>query len=89
MATMTVGLSEAKANLGRITSEVNRTGEPITVFKNNKPWVVIYPATVPETISNQETLAAMDEADRMFQEGVRYDNFVDMMAALKKAVDDV
>jgi antitoxin Phd len=86
---MTVGLSEAKANLGKITSEVNRTGEPVTVFKNNKPWVVIYPASTPETVTNPETLAAMDEADCMLQEGARYDNVVDMLAALKKAVRDV
>ena len=24
--------------------EVNRTGRPVTVLKNNKPWVVIQPA---------------------------------------------
>lgn len=38
-----MGLAEAKANFSRVTSEVNRTGKPVTILKNNKPWVVIAP----------------------------------------------
>lgn len=45
MATFTVGLAEAKKNFSRITAEINRTGKPVTVLKNNKPWVVIQPAS--------------------------------------------
>ena len=44
MATFTVGLAEAKNNFSKITAEVNRTGKPVTVLKNNKPWVIIQPA---------------------------------------------
>ena len=44
MATFTIGLAEAKKNFSRLTAEVNRTGKPVTVLKNNKPWVVIQPA---------------------------------------------
>lgn len=42
---ITIGLAEAKTNFSRVTSEVNRTGRAVTVLKNNKPWVVIAPAT--------------------------------------------
>jgi len=45
MATYTIGLAEAKKNFSKLTSEVNRTGKPVTVLKNNKPWVVIAPAS--------------------------------------------
>lgn len=44
MATFTIGLAEAKKNFSKLTAEVNRTGKPVTVLKNNKPWVVIQPA---------------------------------------------
>ena len=44
MAAYTIGLAEAKNNFSKITAEVNRTGRPVTVLKNNKPWVVIQPA---------------------------------------------
>ena len=44
MATYTIGLAEAKKNFSKLTTEVNRTNKPVTVLKNNKPWVVIYPA---------------------------------------------
>lgn len=44
MATLTMGLAEAKNNFSRVTAEVNRTGRPVTILKNNKPWVVIEPA---------------------------------------------
>lgn len=45
MSAYTVGLAEAKNNFSKITAEVNRTGKPVTVLKNNRPWVVIIPAT--------------------------------------------
>ena len=41
MAALTLGLAEAKNNFSKVTAEVNRTGRPVTVLKNNKPWVVI------------------------------------------------
>lgn len=45
MAAITMGLAEVKNNFSKVTTEVNRTGRPVTVLKNNKPWVVIQPAT--------------------------------------------
>lgn len=41
---ITMGLAEAKNNFSRVTAEVNRTGRPVTVMKNNRPWVTINPA---------------------------------------------
>lgn len=43
MAAATMGLAEAKANFSKVTAEVNRTGRPVTILKNNRPWVVIAP----------------------------------------------
>lgn len=34
---ITMGLAEAKNNFSRVTAEVNRTGRPVTVMKNNRP----------------------------------------------------
>lgn len=45
MAAITMGLAEVKNNFSKVTAEVNRTGRPVTVLKNNRPWVVIQPAT--------------------------------------------
>ena len=41
MSTLTMGFAEAKNNFSRVTAEVNRTGKPVTILKNNRPWVVI------------------------------------------------
>lgn len=49
MSTLTMGLAEAKNNFSRVTAEVNRTGKPVTILKNNRPWVVIQPAQPSES----------------------------------------
>ena len=54
MSTLTIGLAEAKNNFSRVTAEVNRTGKPVTILKNNRPWVVIQPA--------QQSASAVDVA---------------------------
>lgn len=49
-----IGLAEAKDNLSRVTAEVNRTGKPVTVLRNNRPWVTISPAagiTEPDMVA--------------------------------------
>lgn len=64
MGIYTVGLAEAKNNFSKITAEINRTKKPVTVFKNNKPWVIIQPAAEGiEAESNdiaQDILEAME-----------------------------
>lgn len=44
MNATTNGLAETKNNFSRVTAEVNRTGKPVTVLRNNRPWVTISPA---------------------------------------------
>ena len=42
---MTIGVADAKNNFSKVAAEVSRSGRPVTVLKNNKPLVVISPAT--------------------------------------------
>ena len=67
MATLTMGLAEAKNNFSRVTAEVNRTGRSVTILKNNKPWVVIQRA---QGIGNATDVAVdfMDEYADVFEE---------------------
>jgi len=44
----TVTASEARANFSKIGEEIVRTGKPVTVFKNSKPWLAIVPLAAPE-----------------------------------------
>ena len=44
MNATTISLAEARDNFSRVTAEVNRTGKPVTVLRNNRPWVTISPA---------------------------------------------
>ena len=61
MSITTIGLAEAKNNFSKVTAEVNRTGRPVTVMKNNKPWVVIMPASA----ARDEDEVAVDFMDRV------------------------
>lgn len=67
MAALTMGLAEAKTNFSRLTAEVNRTGRPVTVLKNNKPWVVIQPARA-EASAVDIAVDFMDEYADVFEE---------------------
>lgn len=40
----TVNLEEVQNTFLELTTEINRTGHPITVLNDNKPWVIIQPA---------------------------------------------
>lgn len=42
-ALQAVGLREAKNRFSELTAMVNASGVPLTVLKNNRPWVVIEP----------------------------------------------
>lgn len=58
VAAYAVGLTEAKANLNKIARRVNETGQPVTVFRRNKPYVTIIPAVEQ---FNDETLQAIED----------------------------
>lgn len=66
MPTITMGLAEAKNNFSRIIAEVNKTGKPVTILKNNKPWVVIQP--VQKNVSATDVaIDIMDEYADVFE----------------------
>ena len=60
---ITIGLAEAKNNFSRVTAEVNRTGRPVTVMKNNKPWVTISPAATQSGADRNAVDVAIDFMD--------------------------
>lgn len=69
MTAVTIGLAEAKNNFSRVTAEVNRTGRPVTVFKNNRPWVTISPAARPVASDMvSQAVDFMDEYADVFEE---------------------
>ena len=61
MTTLTIGLAEAKANFSKLTAEVHESGQPVTVLKHNKPWVVIMP-------TNGVDQSALDIANDFMEE---------------------
>ena len=60
---ITMGLAEVKNNFSRVTAEVNRTGRPVTVMKNNKPWVTINPAATQSGADRNAVDVAIDFMD--------------------------
>lgn len=65
MSVATMGLAEAKANFSKVTAEVNRTGRPVTILKNNRPWVVIAPVN-PSAVD--VAVGFMEEYADVFEE---------------------
>ena len=71
---ITMGLAEAKNNFSRVTAEVNRTGRPVTVMKNTRPWVTINPAATQrgnERNAVDVAIDFMDEYADVFEELAR------------------
>jgi len=54
---LTVSASEARSNFAKLGKQVATTGQPITVFKNSKPWLIISPAQS----SVENTMIDLDE----------------------------
>ena len=83
MPSYTVTTADARANFSRIANEVNRTGIPVTVFKNSRPWVVKEPIAYSSE-PNDETRKAMRETEEIVEKGARFDSFADLMEALER-----
>ena len=66
MATYTVGISDAKNNFSKITAEINRLGKPVTVLKNNKPWVIIMPANAAQESSKDVAVDLIERTEYTF-----------------------
>ncbi len=86
-AVATVGMAEAKTNFSKLTANVNATGVPVTVFKNNKPWVEIRPLATPRDDFKgmpAETIEAIQETEDMLADPahVTYTSADDLFAAL-------
>lgn len=87
MTTLTVGMADAKTNFSRITANVNATGIPVTVFRNNKPWVEIRPlASAESSPLPKDTLKALEEADDLRDHPENYERY-GSPEALFKALD--
>ena len=70
MDELTATVAETRANFSKIATTVNKTGRPVTVFKNSKPWVVIVPVgsgygdRIPAIDWSTQDVVAMDPATR-------------------------
>lgn len=78
----TVTAADARSHFPRIAQAVSETGEPVTVFKNSRPWVTIQPALTSTLPSS--TRQAMLDAENIAQ-APRFSTFDDLMAALEVA----
>lgn len=89
MAHLTIGVTDARANFNKLTNEVAKTGQPVTIYKNNKPFVVVSPASYCG-ITNAETIDALEQSDQLIHDEQHqfYGSVEDFMDALDKAVDD-
>ncbi|WP_294360092.1 type II toxin-antitoxin system Phd/YefM family antitoxin [uncultured Senegalimassilia sp.] len=67
MAALTIDLAEVEADFSRVAAEVNRTGKPVIVLKNNEPWVIIQPAKA-EASAVDVAADFMDEYADVFEE---------------------
>lgn len=55
----TIGISQARNDFFNIANQVQKTGQPITVIKNNIPTIVISPYEAP---TNSENLKKVIES---------------------------
>lgn len=69
MGGATVSVAEARNNFSRLSSAVVETGEPVTVFRNSRPWVVISPAEPPARDYDAEVEAGVVRSSRDIAEG--------------------
>jgi len=79
---MTVTAADARAQFSRIADEVARTGLPVTVFENSRPWVEICPVGLGEDVPSASTQKALRETAALRTAGARFESFQDMIAAL-------
>ena len=66
----TIVLEETESSFAYIADEVNRTGLPATVLKDNRPWVIVSPV-VPSGITERgavdTALDSMNEYADVFE----------------------
>ena len=67
MSILTMDLAEVENNFSKVTAEVNKSGRSVTVLKNNRPWVVIQPASAARDAVDV-AVNFMDEYTDVFEE---------------------
>ena len=67
MSILTMDLAEVENNFSKVTTEVNKSGRSVTVLKNNRPWVVIQPASAARDAVDV-AVDFMDEYADVFEE---------------------
>ena len=67
MSILTMDLAEVENNFSKVTAEVNKSGRSVTVLKNNRPWVVIQPASAARNAVDV-AVDFMDEYADVFEE---------------------
>ena len=67
MSALTMDFAEVRDNFSEVADEVNKSGRSVTVLRNDRPWVVIQPASAAR---NAVDVAAdfMDEYVDVFEE---------------------
>ena len=67
MSILTMDLAEVENNFSKVTTEVNKSGRSVTVLRNNRPWVVIQPASAAKDAVDV-AVNFMDEYTDVFEE---------------------
>ena len=67
MSILTMDLAEVENNFSKVTTEVNKSGRSVTVLRNNRPWVVIQPASAARNAVDV-AVDLMDEYTDVFEE---------------------
>lgn len=67
MSILTMDLAEVENNFSKVTTEVNKSGRSVTILKNNRPWVVIQPASAARDAVDV-AVNFMDEYTDVFEE---------------------
>ena len=60
-------LAEVENNFSKVTAEVNKSGRSVIVLKNNRPWVVIQPASAARNAVDV-AVGFMDEYVNVFED---------------------
>ena len=95
MPTLTATASEARANFSQIATGVFETGQPVTVFKNSKPWVEIVPSgfAAKECEEDDEYIervaAAVRKSKQEFADGKFYEGSEALFEVLKQKRPEV
>ena len=55
MTATAITVNEAQTQFSKIATEVYKTGQPVTIFKDSKPWVEIVPSNANEKAHNSKT----------------------------------